>query len=541
MAKQSNSKKDNLIPLKKDAPKLEKQSLQSIDGFNLAEFSLSPLSYQTKDLAHQQLSFEWEQNIGDDKNKHCFFKLSYGETPPNADTEDYLLLLLHLAQKKGNHLSVETSFYEIMKTKGLDYKPGKQYTEAIVRHLDALMDLKIETNFIYDRTTGKWNKGIKTRVITSYEYKTKEYSRTRLIHSKDGRSPKRIDEEIHELGKINFDPTFYKHFVKDAISFDLSTYFSLENPTPKRLYRFGNKYVNNLGTFGIDLVHFCITRLGMKRSYVESFSYVSKLSAKLKPHIKRVNETVDNIEISISKSKGEPSGYKISFNKSESIELPTGKDSFTKTEQKYYQILIENGIYPTPARKLIVKLRTHLGKGKRGGVYIEFTIRKFGLYQKRTTINLATSKRGAILLKAFQENWYFPEFMEWHNKKKKKEEKEEIERYGNLFEKIEAPKTVSNSVKTSKPAPKNILKQLFDFKTFVNDYNKLYSDIYAAQKKTIEAAVEEYGMDFVTASKKMTIEQVIIKRVKFYCEECFNEWQKGNPNYVPKMIIDIQN
>lgn len=532
MPKKTTSDKTNLIPLKKDAPKLEKQSIQSLDGFNLAEFSLSPLNYQTKDLAHQQISFEWEQNMEGNKNKHCFFKVSYGETPPNADTEDYLLLLLHLAQKKGNPLSVETSFYEIMKTKGLDYKPSKQHTEGIIRHLDALMDLKIETNFIYDRETGKWNKGIKTRVITSYEYKTKEYTRTRLIHSKDSSTPKESREEIHELERINFDPTFYKHFVKDAISFDLATYFSLENPTPKRLYRFGNKYINNLGAFGIDLVHFCITRLGMKKSYVESFTYVSKLSAKLKPHIKRVNETIDNLEISISKSKGDPSGYKITFNKSSQLQLPMNIDSFTNSEKKSYRSLIENGIYPTPAKKLIVKLRTHLGK--KGSEYVNFVIRKFKAYQKRSQFKKGV-KEGAILLKAFTENWYFPEFMEWYSNKKKKEEKEEIARYGDVFEK--ATQQVTDNKKATHR--RNILNTTFDLARFKAENGELYQRIYKSQEESIQNSIDEYGVAFVTANKKMTIEKVIMKRVKFYCEECFREWNKGNNDFIPLPCIKI--
>lgn len=535
MPKKPKQKKDDLIPLKKEKPTLEKQSIKSIDGFNLAEFSLSPLTYQTRDLANKEISFEWEQNIGGDKYKKCHFTLTYGSIPPNADTEDYLLVLLHLAQLKGTTKRLETSFYEIMKTKGIDYKPGKQQINAIVRHLDALMDLKIDTNFIYDRETKKWNKGIKTRVISSFGYKTKEYSRTRLIHSKDSLTPQKSKEDIQELEYIIFDETFYKLFVEDSIEFDLATYFSLENPTPKRLYRFGNKYVNNLGTFGLDLVHFCITRLGMKRTYVEGFTYISKLSNKLKPHIKRVNETVEDLEISIIKDKNTPSGYKIIFDKSEQLQLPMNLNSFTKAEKKLYKTLVDNGIYPTPAKKLITKLRTHLGR--KSVDYIPFVIKRFKAYLKRTTLNVAENKHGAILLKAFENSWYFPEFMEWHSKKRKKEEQEEIARYGNLFE--QTIQNIPNKTPTSTSNKIGLFGQKFNIKSFKRDHKEIFDKIYASQEKTVQEAVEAQGIDFVTHQNRITVEQVVMKKVKFFCEQCFDEWKKGNKDYFPPLCINI--
>lgn len=535
MPKKPKQKKDDLIPLKKEKPTLEKQSIKSIDGFNLAEFSLSPLTYQTKDLANKEITFKWEGNIGGDKYKEFEFTLTYGSIPPNADTEDYLLLLLHLAQLKGTPISLKTNFHEIMKTKGIDYKPSKQQTNAIIRHLKALSTLRIKTNFIYDRETKKWNKGIDTGVISSYEYITKEYNRTRLINTKDSSIPRESLEDIHELGTINFDPLFYKYFVEDAIEFDLATYFSLENPTPKRLYRFGNKYVNNLGTFGLDLVHFCITRLGMKRSYVEGFSYISKLSNKLKPHVKRVNETVENIEVSIIKDKNTPSGYKIIFDKSEQLQLPMNLDSFTNSEKKLYKILIDNGIYPTPAKKLITKLRTHLGR--KSVDYIPFVIKKFRAYVKRATLKVAENKQGAILLKAFENSWYFPEFMEWYSKKRKKEEQEEIARYGNLFE--QTIQNIPNKTPTSTSNKIGLFGQKFNIKSFKQDHKEIFDKIYVSQEKTVQEAIEAQGIDFVTHQNRITVEQVVMKKVKFFCEQCFDEWKKGNKDYFPPLCINI--
>lgn len=523
------------IPANKPLPSLDKKKITSIDGFNLAEFSLSPLTYQTKDLAHREISYEWEQNINGRKKK-CYFKLSYGGVPPNADTEDYLLILLYLAKLKGKPLSAKTSFHEIMKTKGVGYKPNQQYIKSIIRHLDALMDLKIETNFIYNRETGRWNRGVKTRVISSYEYKTKEQQRTRYIQKIGNEESVKSIEDVHELERVNFDPLFYKYFIQDSISFDLVTYFFLENPTPKRLYRFGNKYAQNFGSFGLDLVHFCITRLGMKQSYVEGFKYISRLSSKLKPHINRVNETVEGLEIMIEKDKSQPSGYKIKFKETEQLKIPFTIEGFTKLEKKCYNTLTKNGIYPAPARQLITNLRIQLGR--KSTLYIGYVLKMFKQYERKG-LKVNSNQRGGVLLTAFDGEWYLPAFVEWDNKRNNAEKQEEIKRYGKevlgtLFE-LNKTNEEEKNIKEKQINPSSA----FDLESFKKIYNEVYQEIFDLQQNVSLKAKEIFGETVLTGGGKYTYEEGVLRRVEFYCKQCFDEFQSGNLAFFPKMNLGI--
>lgn len=539
MSKEKETKK-HIVPAKKERPTPERQSNMSIDGFNLAEFSLSPLTYQTREFAHKELFYEWEQVL-DGELRQCYFKISYGETPPNADTEDYLLLLFFLGQMKNTPLALETSFYEILKTKGIDYTPNKQQIHSIIRHLDALMDLKIETNFIYDRKTKKWNKGIKTGVISGYEYKSKKQRLKRLSASD-------TIEDIQELDTIYFDPAFYKYFVADNISFDLATYFLLENPTPKRMYRFGNKYAKNFGSFGLDLVHFCITRLGMKKSYVDGFKYISKLASKLRPHASRVNETVDELEITIQKDKKQPSGYKIYFcDNTEGEQKKASLEGFTKAEKKLYEELCKEGIYPSPARNLVVKLRTYLGR--LGAAYADYTIKAFRKYEKKG-LKIDKKNRGGVLLQAFNDHWYYPAFMEWHNSKEKREEakalknpeKNAVQQVINkkpqqtlIFPKKETPRKKPVEQNKSKTPSVEIKKTKFRLERFKELYPEIFTKIYQHQLESAKRALATFGEAIVTNNGKNTFDEGVLQRVEFYCHQCHREFEKGRSDYFPPM------
>lgn len=540
-------KKKNIVPSKKERPKSKPMSIQSLDGFNLAEFSLSPLTFKTKNLAHKKLSFEWTQNLGAVENANCYFRLSYGEVPPNASTEDYLLVLLYLAQKKGDPLSLETSFFEIMKTKGATYRPNKKDTESILRHLDALMDIKIETNYLYDREKNSWNRGIKTRVISSYTYKNKQQQRTRQI-TRDGERIQSL-EEVHELERITFVPEFYNYFVKDNISFDLATYFSLEKPTAKRIYRFGNKNIQQFGQFEIDFVHFCVTRIGMLQSYVDSFTYVSKLVSKVRPHVNRVNETIDNFRVEIVKDKTKPSGYKVIFEKVKNVgtsKATETQNSFTTTEKKVYELLLKNGLYASVARNLVLKFRTHFGR--KAIDYVGFVLKEFKNFEKKG-LQVKLEKRGGVLQKAFEDEWYFPHFMEWSSKKEAKEAKEEAKRYGdpsglNLFSmglKMPLNEVSKQNIK-SENVKKQILKPIrFSFQRFKQDYPEVYQRILVSQTQATEkmkASLGEAWKLILTSNGKHSVEQGILNRVEVYCKNCFTEFQKNNLNYYPPNLLE---
>jgi hypothetical protein len=537
MAKKKTTPK-TIVPHKKDKTLFDDE-FKSVDGFNLAEFSFSPLTYQSEDLAYQERYFEWDQVLGG-VNKQCYFKLSYGATPPNAQTDDYLLILLYLLQKKGEGVSLKTSFYEIFKLTQSPHKPSKRNIQTIVRHLDALMDMKIETNFIYNRETKSWNKGIKTRVISSYQYKEKDHQRIIKRENSEGKVVN-IMEQIHELDRIIFDPTFYEHYIKDQMPFDLKTYFSLENPTPKRLYRFANKYVSQFssGSFSVDLTHFCITRMGMKQEYVESFKYTSKLVAKLRKPIKRVNETVEEFSIAMQKDKQSPSGYRITFSRNgeESMTLFSKEDlstisSFTSRENKACKDLIKCGIYPNPARKLVVDLRKQLGR--KAVPYINYVIKTFS----RRKWNVSDKDRGGVLHKVFTEAWYRPPFEEWYSRERKTEEAEEVKRYGALqklalAEKNDGKKTPLSEVR--KKEPTLAFTKEFSLESFKKEHAGIYEEIVAVETKKTSDFIEQFGKDILgKKSKKSLVEE----RTLFYCKQCYDKWNKGEKDFLPQILKD---
>ena len=76
---------------KSTKPAFEQVSLPSVVGYNLSEFSLSPLGQRTQHLANGIVRHEWTQKLDGGGERLCFFEKSYGSVAPNSDTEDVLL------------------------------------------------------------------------------------------------------------------------------------------------------------------------------------------------------------------------------------------------------------------------------------------------------------------------------------------------------------------------------------------------------------------------------------------------------------------
>ena len=532
MAKKKETKA-TLVPRKKEVNVFEKIKLEGVDGFNLAEFSLSPLNYQTKELAYTESHFEWYMQVGKVERKF-YFKLSYGATAPNAQTDDYLLILLDLLKKKGKGMILETSFYEIHKAKGGRHKPSKREIESIVRHLNALTDIKIETNHIYDREEKAWNSGVVTRVISSYKYKTKNHQRIKKSYDGNGQEIELISE-IQELDVIVFDPIFYEHFVRDKINIDMQTYWALETPTARRLYRYGNKYVQSFPkkVADIDLVHFCMTRMRMSPEYIEGLKYTSKIVSKLKRSVARFNDTVPNIQVGMGKDKTQPSGYKISFKNIASSD-PTlfGKQqmdsiqAFTSAELKAYKALLKNGIYPNVANKLVISLRQMLGR--KTVQYIEYALKKFN----RQKWNISDNERGGVLYKAFELGWYRAAFEEWYSSGTKQEEAEDLKRYGHqllLHNNIEAESQKQElNVENKKVEISTMFKQ-FSFSMFKKDYPEVYEKI----KQKAETQTEKFTSDLKEGKVKNLMLKGIEDRIETYCKLCYDQWNKGHKDFFP--------
>ena len=459
----------------------------------------------------------------------CYFKLSYGEIPPNADTEDLLLILIYLAYKQGNPTCVKTSFYEIAKLKGVTGHPSGKDKKIIVRQLKALTDIKIDTNFLYNRDKQEWF-GADTRIISGFEYKPKDKPRKIPSDSLDDSSE---DTHVEELDKIFFTKTFIEYFVKDSIDIDLSKYLSLSKPTAKRLYRYASKYTKQFGSFGLDLVHFCVTRLGMDEAYVKRFRYVSQLARKLRPHTSRVNDTYGDMLIEIVKDKHSASGYKILFSKPEKPRLQLNVESLTRSEYAAYQTLLKEGVYKYVAYDLLVKFRKQLGD--RAVPYLNYCVRMFTKYQKKHALVAPEDNKAAVLVTFIRKDFWFPEFMEWYSGEQKRLEREKAKRFakGLPATPLKVLPTPQSSVQEKLSPQVSAMTAKFNLEQFVKDYPEVYERIYNTIRDSHLRLAKEAGM----IEKDMHFESLYRSSIEFHCEKCFREFMKGNTNYVHDLLI----
>ena len=417
---------------RQSGPTLEESTIPTLDGYNLAEFSLSPLSQRTQHLSGDTIRHEWTQLNKAGEERLCFFEKSYGNVAPNSETEDILLILTHLARQSDDPLTVETSIYEILKTKGFAHRPNKQQIAQVVRHLDALYGMSLHTNYVYDRKKKDW-KGVKTRVLAAYSYKDEDGKvRKRLVKVRRGEGGEAVEivteQRVKELSEVNFTSLFFRHFVEESVPLDLGVYFALGLPTAKRLFRFGNKYAHTFGHHALDLQLFCISRIGMSPEYVEKHN-ASYLASKLRPHAQRVNET-ERVAIEIEKSKSTPSGYKIIFDTpTVQMTIPSLASSYTQAEEKTHKLLIRHGIYPNVARSIIIRCRKAIGRD--AARYVEFVVRRFEKeWVKAEKLTVPEHKTPGVLKTFFDRDFYYPHFIEWRAEKEKRERAEESARYG---------------------------------------------------------------------------------------------------------------
>ncbi len=520
---------------KVEKPAFEPYSIPSVDGFNLSEFSLSPLGQKTKHFANGTFRHEWVQVLDDGTEKLCFFEKSYGNVAPNSDTEDALVILTHLGSTKENPLAFQTSFYEALTLKNPHYKPNAQQVRQFVRHLDALYGMSLHTNFVYDREQKAW-KTVKTRVLAAYSYKDDEGRprKRRIRKHKDGDLVEVIsDERVKELSEINFTSLFYKHFIQDAVPFDLGVYFALGRQTAKRIFRFGNKYVQTYGHHSLDLQLFCMSRIGMSPNYVFD-KRPSYLASKVRPDAQRVTET-NLVTVRVTKSPNTPSGYKISFDKPVvQISFPSMASGFTAAEEKAFTLLRNNGLYQNVAKSVIIKARKVTGKD--APRYIEFVVRQFKKdWIKTNKIKAPKEAWPAVLTKLFKEAWYYPHFIEWRAAKEKQEHGDEMRKYPGVSD-LFTPSTMQDpSPQAQKTAAQMENRHVFSLDRFQKDHSKIFQEI--EQKVALKYQRDESILPKSVLSDEQ-LEKQRTEALTFYCKQCFQEFKKGNSDFFPPALLE---
>lgn len=392
---------------------------EGVDGYNLAEFPIMPLKYQATQCP-ESVHYEWEHKASDGNIRQCYLKVEYGSVKPNTSTDDTLLVICNLLNQQKAGASLQASCYQILKAKFPKEHPDQKRIKALIRDLEALMNLKIETNAIYNRKEKTWEV-MRGRIVSSYVYqlKTKNGTPVERIRTfkKNGENVQSI-EHIKELKRINLDPEFYQQFIKDSLPIDLRIYFALETPIAKRLYRIANKYTYYFKSHSEDLVQFCINKLGQNKKTILNMKYTSKLATKIRQYISRVNNFTDGVQLLVEKSKTE-SGYKITFKNTE-VKTPVSDviKGFSFSEKEAYKQLCKEGVYPNAAVTLMKGARKHFGKET--VEFIHFSINLFHAFVKRQkSLNISENKKGGILYKMMCKPDVLSQFREYIAEKKK--------------------------------------------------------------------------------------------------------------------------
>ncbi len=525
--------KKTIAHTRQDRLALKPATLPSSIGFNLSEFSLSPLAQKTKHLANSTLRHEWNINVSDGK-KPCFFEVTYGSVAPNSDSEDILMVLTHLANEAENPLSVRTSFYQIHQLCGHRHRASAQQIGQYVRHLDALYGMDVKTNFVYDREIKDW-KTVRTRVLAGYSYNDqhgvirKRRFRVRSTDENEETVEILVEKPIKELYEFNFTDLFYRHFIQDSVPIDLGVYFSLGVQTAKRLFKFGNKYIHSYGSHSLDLQLFCMSRIGMSPTYVERYA-PSKLASQLRPYARRVTET-EHMRVSVEKSPSSPCGYKIIFEPyGKQLPLPSLSTGFTKAEEKAFSALTKHGIYPNISRDIIIATRKAMGR--QAPEYINFVLRKFSReWVSAGKLKVPKDKTPGVLKTFFDNNWYYPQFMERQSEKRRQEQSAERKRFPN------SPTPISTILGESNIKGVDVKSLSSNSNEFsLSEFKSSSPEVYKRIVKAVKSQYNSVGKNDLKLSKN-ELEKIIDRAVNIYCEQTFKHILNGDVNYFPSGLV----
>jgi len=508
---------------------LQPVSMPSLDGFNLAAFPLFPLKYQTQHLANTDETFFWTVKA-EGGNRDCFFHRFYGEVAPNADTVDYLLLLLHLLRTSDHPEIIHPNFHELITLRPLrkGYKPNQQYKEAVIRHLDALQGLNIHTNAIYDLKTKKW-KQVRTNVL-NYEYEddTGRVRKRKLTKSlPDGTTVTYLNtEHISELADIHFSRWFLDRFFNDTVFLDLGVYFALEDPTPKGMFRFGNRTVQTLGEYQCDARHFFWNILGMSSVYITTPDHPKfrKVISAARQYATRINETEGSgVRLLFERAKTCPSGYKFIVDKPQKVQasLFPSLESFTERERKSYALLRSYSVYPNTAASLVRHYRRRLGR--EAADYIQYVVRYFrDKYMKTGRLTTPQHKWGGVLSNFFKSDVLFPQYADWTQAKRAKQRKLDHSLYDGRVKDLFGG------------TPSEPKENLF-LEGFAKQFPDVYRRIVATVNTKYDQLISELPSGAMTPYEMKTRKN---RSIEDYCRMCVLNFDKGKKDYYPPILAD---
>jgi hypothetical protein len=233
------------------------------DEMNLAEFPISVLADRAPKGTKTLIFRDGEATLtltGSD---------AYGL--PTAADADVIVALIQLTKQKNNFLYPTINFtrYELLRLLGWPNE-GKSY-----RRLDESLNRWVGVSLHYD---GCW-----------WDNRSKQYgdAKIHIIESVvilDGKSRLNGDEQqALPLSSFTWNKVFMESCQADNLKrLNVETYFSLEHPSAKRLFRFLDKRFYRRTEWVFDLKEIAFERVGLSRNYAPN---VGKIKEKLQPAI----------------------------------------------------------------------------------------------------------------------------------------------------------------------------------------------------------------------------------------------------------------
>jgi hypothetical protein len=387
--------------------------VKGLDSMNLSEFAIAPIARDTSKLPTER-KFEWYAPDENGKMRRCFCKIKYGLKVPNYKTEEVLMALCFLLLKQkdagGNGYVLDTSHTNIYRYLNFDAsrKPSAKDYKMISDHLDALMDTKIELQYI--TPDGKFKRLVKSTIVQRIsfidEVSDRDYKKKNAVTNKI----ETVSKAPKQLESVQFSDSFIDLFMNEVTFFDYYQYLWLQRPIPKRLYRIMNNH-KEYGTFDNELKRFCEMQLGMTGA---SLNNHRDLARRIRKETRIVNSLGDG-EFSVVRRKGSlPSGYSIIYsNQPRLFSLSDHQEFWTREEHEAFQMLRSYNLTEAQSANFIRQYRSVFGY--KSPDYITYTISRLTKWidtEVGDQLRVPRNKLCALLINVFKEGWYYKDFNE---------------------------------------------------------------------------------------------------------------------------------
>ena len=204
----------------------------------------------------------------EDREVDFYMEVNAPQEPglPKGHVEDIVVALLKLSAEQGfKDQKVETTRYELVKV--MNWPLTSYYYDRLEKTLKQLVQMSVDTNALWDPNRRKY-----------YEATFNILDSTKIERERgeqDAETFVRWGAEVFEM--------FTQGYMK---LLDTQFYYSLSDPTTKRLYRWLDKHLKLRTRVEIDVLRLAQKVLG----YGVTYSYPSQVIEKLTPKIRKLHE-----------------------------------------------------------------------------------------------------------------------------------------------------------------------------------------------------------------------------------------------------------